>query len=51
MRRSSGGGGAHWCVGATLLTRAALTFVTPAQAPTSVEWYCHIKCGLETVDE
>ena len=35
MRRSSGGGAAHWCVGAALLTLAALTFVTPAQAQTS----------------
>ena len=35
MRRSSGGGAAHWCVGAALLTLAALTFVPPAQAQTS----------------
>ena len=36
MRRSSGGAAAHGCVGAALLTLAALTFVTPAQAQTSV---------------
>ena len=32
IRRSSGGGAVHWCVGATLLMLAALAFVTPAQA-------------------
>ena len=35
MRRSSGGGAAHWCVGAALLTLAAMAFVPPAQAQTS----------------
>ena len=35
MRRSSGGGAAHWCVGAALLTLAAMAFVPPAQAQMS----------------
>ena len=35
IRRSSGGGAAHWCVGAALLTLAAMAFVPPAQAQTS----------------